>query len=116
VGAIPETGLGTNTVLVAVADVRLHQHVLNDLLASPPWLPRLLVLEDAADSAPSSPARAAPAAAGVDDATVAEVGSVLTELAAAMTAAGTPPPGALSLSLSLSLSRRGGRRDGGGGG
>jgi hypothetical protein len=29
----------------------------------------------------------------VDDATVAEVGSVLTELAAAMTAAGTPPPG-----------------------
>jgi len=66
--------------MVAAADVRLHQHVLNDLLASPQWLPRLQPL--AGDDTPL------PSSAAASDATVREVTGVLTEVAAAMTAAG----------------------------
>jgi hypothetical protein len=83
VGAIPTHGLGTNTVLVAAADVRLHQHVLNDLLASPQWLPYLQRL--AGDDTPL------PSSAAASDATVLEVTNVLMEVAAATTAAGMFP-------------------------
>lgn len=67
-------------MLVAAADVRLHQHVLNDLLASPQWLPRVQRLEGDDTPLPSS--------AAASDATVLEVTNVLMEVAAAMTAAG----------------------------